>query len=237
MYEPTLAEIHDRWFDQIAVAAAAHLSARVEGAADLRIMDLGCGSGTLLAALDARFTTLRGVDVSPGMIARARTRLPQAALSVGDALACEWRPVDVVTLVGEILSYATARVADAELQDVMAGFFQRVHRGLVPSGLLLFDVLGDRHDYAGRFFHDDSEWTVSSEVAQSGAIVHRHIVSFLRRGQAFEKSVEDHRLRMFDAEFLADALRKAGFAVERIAAYGTLPMLPGRIGFECRRQE
>lgn len=237
MYDPILAEIHDRWFDQIAVAAAAHVAKRVGDAPGLSVMDLGCGGGTLLTALAARFVTLRGIDLSADMVERARGRVPQAALSVGDVLGAEWPPSAVATMVGEILSYAMASVPDDEVAGILSGFFRRVHRGVVPGGLFLFDVLGDRHDYTGHFFHDEPDWTVHSEVSQSGALVHRHIVSFLRRGQAFGKSVEDHRLRTFDAGALEGALRDSGFAVERLATYGSLPMLPGRIAFECRRLE
>lgn len=237
MYDPILAEIHDRWFFQVSVAAAAHLATRVVDTPGLRLMDLGCGSGTLLAALPPRFATLRGVDISPDMIDRARGRVSRAVLSVGDVLGAELPEVDAVAMVGEILSYAMAGVPDGEVADALSGFLGRVHRGLARGGLLLFDVLGDQYDYTGRFFHDDPDWTVCSDVTQSGAIVHRHIVSFLRRGQEYRKSVEDHRLRMFEADMLQNALQQAGFSVERITAYAALPMLPGRLAFECRRRD
>ncbi len=49
-----------------------------------RVLDLGCGGGTLLARLDARQRL--GVDLTPAQIERARTRLgPSAQLVAGPA--------------------------------------------------------------------------------------------------------------------------------------------------------
>ncbi|WP_232805574.1 class I SAM-dependent methyltransferase [Glycomyces xiaoerkulensis] len=50
-----------------------------------RMLDVGCGSGTLLAAgveADARPV---GIDISPGMAEAARRRVPEATVAVADA--------------------------------------------------------------------------------------------------------------------------------------------------------
>lgn len=50
------------------------------------VVDVGCGSGRSLSWLGARRPSLRllGVDPSRGLLQRARTRLPRAALALGD---------------------------------------------------------------------------------------------------------------------------------------------------------
>ncbi len=50
-----------------------------------RIADLGCGTGTLTRLLFDEGYTVDGVDFSPKMIARARRKVPEAAIVVGDA--------------------------------------------------------------------------------------------------------------------------------------------------------
>lgn len=43
-------------------------------AAAVRVLDVGCGTGRLMAKVDAPGRRIVGVDISPGMIARARKR-------------------------------------------------------------------------------------------------------------------------------------------------------------------
>jgi SAM-dependent methyltransferase len=49
-----------------------------------RLLDVGCGSGLACAMAAARGAEVSGIDASPGMIALARERMPQADLRVGD---------------------------------------------------------------------------------------------------------------------------------------------------------
>jgi SAM-dependent methyltransferase len=71
----------DRAFAPVtdAILAAADL----DGAA--RLLDVGCGSGTLLAETVARGVAAVGVDISPPMVEAARARVPSATVVIGDA--------------------------------------------------------------------------------------------------------------------------------------------------------
>ncbi|MFT5434794.1 MAG: putative TPR repeat methyltransferase, partial [Myxococcota bacterium] len=51
---------------------------------DLEILDLGCGTGLLAAALKHRATRIDGVDLSPAMIEKARERDVYDTLTVGE---------------------------------------------------------------------------------------------------------------------------------------------------------
>ena len=53
--------------------------------APARIADLGCGTGTLTRLLTDEGYVVDGVDFSPEMIRRARTKVPEATFVVGDA--------------------------------------------------------------------------------------------------------------------------------------------------------
>ena len=50
-----------------------------------RIADLGCGTGTLTRLLVDEGYVVDGVDLSPEMVARARTKVPEADFTIGDA--------------------------------------------------------------------------------------------------------------------------------------------------------
>ncbi|GAB3175646.1 class I SAM-dependent methyltransferase [Myceligenerans halotolerans] len=47
------------------------------------VLDAGCGTGRMSRYLAARGVTVRGVDLSPGMIAQARQAQPDASFDVG----------------------------------------------------------------------------------------------------------------------------------------------------------
>lgn len=53
--------------------------------APARVADLGCGTGTLTRLLTDEGYTVDGLDFSPEMVRRARTKVPEARFVVGDA--------------------------------------------------------------------------------------------------------------------------------------------------------
>jgi trans-aconitate 2-methyltransferase len=103
---------------------------RLELRGDERVLDAGCGTGRVTAALVERLPggEVIAVDGSPAMVEQARERLGGTAeVRVADLVGLELeRPVDA------ILSTATFHwIADHET------LFMRLHDALVPSGRLV----------------------------------------------------------------------------------------------------
>jgi SAM-dependent methyltransferase len=117
------------------------LASRIQAMApDARaILDIGCGDGTLMARIAERFgheVSLTGIELVEMDVARARERLPTAALLCGDAsdLAVGQKSQDVVTS-------HLAFMAMPSIDRVLA----RAHNALRPFGVLAFvaeDPLG-----------------------------------------------------------------------------------------------
>lgn len=98
------------------------------------IVDLGCGPGNSTALLAARFpqSRLAGVDSSPGMIEKARSRLPDTEFALADL--SSYTPAEPVALFisNAVLHWLPA----ADRVDVMV----RLIRSQRPGGIFAFQV-------------------------------------------------------------------------------------------------
>lgn len=97
-----------------------------------RILDLGCGTGQLTAAVAQSGATVIGLDISPEMLAQARSNYPAIEFIQGDAANFTLRePVDA------ILSNAALHwVRDAE------GVAASIARALKPGGRFVAELGG-----------------------------------------------------------------------------------------------
>jgi SAM-dependent methyltransferase len=97
-------------------------------------LDAGCGAGLVLQLSAARGATVTGLDASPGLLAFARTRLPDADLRVGDIEELPFAPAsfDVVTAFNAIQYAVNPAHAVTELARVCR-----------PGGRVAIGVWGD----------------------------------------------------------------------------------------------
>ncbi|MGC9381508.1 methyltransferase domain-containing protein [Streptomyces sp. MH13] len=119
------------------------------------LYDVGCSTGTLLAALDdanrGRGVSLVGVDAEPDMVRAARRRFTDRAdvtVVQADVRALEWRPADVI-----VAHYCLQFVPVADRPALLAAMHAALHPGgallwfektLAPSPLLQ-DVIGQAY--------------------------------------------------------------------------------------------
>jgi predicted TPR repeat methyltransferase len=120
------------------------LVARSLPAGELRIVDLGCGTGLAGALLRPLASTLVGVDISQRMLELARRR------GAYDELVC-----------GELIDFLRAQESRFDLAlaaDVLVylgdlgGLFANVHRALAPGGRFAFSVEMPDGEELGRDF-------------------------------------------------------------------------------------
>lgn len=127
------------WVDNAAIfeAVLAPFADAVMNAAEIgagaRVLDIGCGSGTLLqrsAALGARAF---GVDISAPMVTAARQRVPAATVSLGDAQTMDLR----APAGGAAFDTVISRFGVMFFDDPVAAF-TNIRRAAAPGARLAF---------------------------------------------------------------------------------------------------
>ncbi|MGC5022558.1 class I SAM-dependent methyltransferase [Micromonospora sp. DT47] len=107
-----------------------------------RILDAGCGTGRVGAALAARGHRVVGVDADPALVEAARADHPGPLWLVGDlaeldlAAAGEPEPFDAAVVAGNVMAF----VAPGTERDVLA----RIGAHLTPDGVVLVGFGTDR---------------------------------------------------------------------------------------------
>jgi ubiquinone/menaquinone biosynthesis C-methylase UbiE len=129
--------------DRAVMAAFAELVRRDHE--EPEVLEVGSGPGGVAAHLQELGLGVRGIDLSPAMVALARREHPSVAFEVGEMSALA---VGDATLAGVVAWYSLIHVPEAGRPDVLAEF----HRVLTPGGLLLLAFqIGDftrHHDQA-----------------------------------------------------------------------------------------
>ena len=135
-----------------------------------RVLDAGCGSGPLFAALRDRGAIVTGVDLSAGLLAQARRRLgPDADLRLADL-------TDPLPFSDDSFDDVIASLVLHYFED-WGPTLAEMHRVLRPDGRLIASVHHPTADYcferlAGRrpdYFATSNwtdEWTMGGHTAQ-----------------------------------------------------------------------
>ncbi|MFS0692646.1 class I SAM-dependent DNA methyltransferase [Streptomyces nitrosporeus] len=121
-------ELNAKPLERHVLAAFAELAASDGGGRP--VADVGCGTGRVTAYLHGLGADVFGIDLSPGMLAQARSRYPHLRFEEGSMLALDL-PDDA--LGGLLAWYSVIHVPDERLPEVFAEFL----RVLAPGGHLL----------------------------------------------------------------------------------------------------
>lgn len=123
-------ELDERPLDRAMLAAFAELAG-----AGARVADVGCGPGRITTLLHDHGLDAYGVDLSPGMVAVARTAYPHLRFEVGSMTALD---VADGALGGLVAWYSVIHIAPERRPAVFAEF----RRALAPDApvLLAFQV-------------------------------------------------------------------------------------------------
>jgi SAM-dependent methyltransferase len=131
--DPVLAAVYDA-FDGDRGDLTAYLEIADELAAD-RVLDIGCGTGSLAVLLAAKGRDVVGVDPAEASLAIAKSKDPAAGITwiCGDAAAATGLRADLVVMTGNV---AQVFLTDDEWTQCL----RDIHAALQPSGYLVFET-------------------------------------------------------------------------------------------------
>lgn len=117
-----------------------------------RVVDLGCGTGLMGAALAAHSGRIEGVDLSPRMLAKAHSTGHYHALHEGGLTPYLKQLEDAAA---DLVVAADVLIYLSDLQDV----FVQSHRALRPGGLFAYTV--QAHEGSGTILGQDGRYAHS----------------------------------------------------------------------------
>jgi len=94
------------------------------------VVDVGCGPGRITGHLATLGLDVRGIDLSPGMVAEARRRHPSIDFRTGTLAALD---LAEASMAGLVAWYSIIHTPSEHLPEV----FAELHRVIRPNGLLL----------------------------------------------------------------------------------------------------
>ncbi len=222
-----LADLYDVVFEWNVEDEVAWLAERL-GAGCRTVLEPGCGSGRMFAALERRGLVVTGIDASPAMVARARGRGTSATVVLADMI-----DFDIGVFDGAICPINTlGHLAHAEL----ATHLRAMSRALVPGARYLVQLgVGAPVGEASRWEverdgqHVRAHWTVESRDAVAGTESHRSRFEVLEGDRAGEAHEQVHEMSFWTTETWTAVVAESPF--EWAAVYdGTSPGRP-RVDF------
>ncbi|HLY50075.1 MAG TPA: class I SAM-dependent methyltransferase [Solirubrobacteraceae bacterium] len=202
---------YEPWIDAIERRAVAH------GLSGKRALDLACGTGKSTLPLHTRGYSVRGCDISEGMVECARSRLPELAdaFTVADMRDLpELGEFDLVLCLDDAVNYL---LDDGELEAAFAG----VARLLAPGGIFAFDVNSlltyrtcfaetELREAPGILFAWRGEATQSLQPAEGASAT---VEIFAQRDDGlWERRTMRHVQRHHPEQALRSALERAGLS-------------------------
>ena len=223
----TLADLYDTVFEWDIESEADWIVDRL-GANCRAVLEPGCGSGRMFAALEQRGLAVTGIDLSPEMVALARARGTNATVVLADMIDFDLGVFDGAICPINTLGHLSHRELATHL-DTMS-------RALVPGARYLVQLAVDspvgeasRWDVERDGQHIRATWSVESRDVNTGVELHRSVFEVVAGPRAGEVHEQVHEMSFWTTEGWSAAVAASPFEL-RAVYDGSAPARP-RVDF------
>ena len=138
-----------------------------------------------------------------------------------------------ITALGESLNYI---VDDSTPVNSLQKLFENIYDNLSEGGIFAFDIIVQLLTKAPRIdqkFKLGDDWAVLSQVCENieRNELTREIVIFRKIGENYRRSLESHKISIFNQRQIAEILENCGFQVFTSKKYGNYQLLSGRLAY------
>jgi SAM-dependent methyltransferase len=203
--------------------------------ASCAVLEVGCGTGRLTLPLARAGHEVTGIDLSPAMLARARTKLAAEPDDVRARVTLRETDARRMELPAEPafdVAVAPFRVMQhfITIEDQLDVLI-RVRERLWPGGRLVFDVFNPSYAMMTRDRSAEVEDT-PEQVLADGRTVRRtvralavrwvdqvsdiELIYYVRSGERVERIVQEFQMRWYTPSELRHLLARAGFRVDAV---------------------
>ena len=178
------------------------------------LLDVGCGSGTYLVALQQYFPHIKakGIDLSPVMAARARAKGVDA--KAVDLCELDGR-FDVITAVFDMMNYLPS--------EALEGFFGCIRAHLYEGGYFMFDVntlYGFENVAVGAYIVEDAHRFVAIDSDFEANCYRAEFTLFEKEGACYRRTSQTIEQFYHTIEHLVEASGMQLVADEPLSLYG-----------------
>ncbi|MEW6237768.1 MAG: class I SAM-dependent methyltransferase [Candidatus Omnitrophota bacterium] len=212
-----------------------------------KILDLACGSGSMLLCLLKNGYEASGLDLSETMLRLASEKFKKAGFAVPlyrtsmesfSRLKLP-RNFDLIACLYDSLNY----ILD---ENGLISCFTDVYKHLRPGGVFIFDVTTEYnllHNFAGYTFaenFDKASYIWENEYDVIKKICNSKVTVFYEEDGQYKKQIEMHTQRVYPTSDLLEMLHNEGF--DTLGAFHNMTQKPveekcERIHFVCRKPE
>ena len=198
--------------------------AKLTGKPFARVLDLGCGPGRHSIPLAKQGAQVTGVDRSPFLLEKARSRAEFEKLNI------EWVQADMRSFVRPdefdlVINLFTSFGYFGDVEEDLT-VLRNVFRSLAPGGFFIIDVMGKEIVARGfapsevREQPDGSIWVSTREIIDDWYRIRSHWF-LIRDGKVAEVQFDN---ALYSGREMADLLKEAGF--EKVRLFGSLQGIP-----------
>lgn len=188
-----------------------------------RVFETACGTGNITLPMKKMGWDIQGSDISMDMLMaaqeKARTRGLKLEFICQDMEHIQVENRDAILSACDGVNYLT---------EGLDGFFEGAFHGLKPGGVLAFDISSSyklREIVGDQLFFDDGDdvtWIWQNTLEENRVCM--EVSFFVRKGGIYIRRDESHVQRIYEAEEVLAAMKKAGF--QEVRAFGFLTEQP-----------